>query len=66
MDLGRMWGGSQGAALGPLGWEGVGWGEGSATPSCELHKHPVTALKLPSPSPGHTWPCLSPARPTPC
>lgn len=28
------------------------WGEGSATPTCELHKHPVTALKLPSLIPG--------------
>lgn len=28
------------------------WGEGSATPTCELHKHPATALKLPSSSPG--------------
>lgn len=28
------------------------WGEGSATPTCELHKHPATALKLPSSIPG--------------
>lgn len=59
-------GGSHGAASGPgRGWEGARCGEGSATLHCELHKHLVPALRLPWPSSGHTWPCLSPVpRPT--
>lgn len=44
---------------------GHGWGLGSATPTCELHKHPAAALKLPSLIPGPHL-ALFVTGPTPC